>query len=207
MPLPKIIFTVILLLMGALFSIVPGLTRPDLFFAVTVSPDFRQTAAARRILQRFWMLVWTSTLAAVAVELATGLALISLLILAAGFLGALVSSHGRALAYAAAPHPVLEVNLAAPREGLPAGPIVTLLPVLSLAGLGLWVGLNWDRLPTHFPVQLGIPGAGPVGNHHPHRCVRPSGAAGVLVPVAGGLCLGRAEFVAAGLHFWLACGQ
>jgi len=40
MPLPKIIFTVILLLMGGLFSIIPGLTRADLFFAVTVTPDF-----------------------------------------------------------------------------------------------------------------------------------------------------------------------
>jgi uncharacterized membrane protein len=158
MPLPKIIFTVILLLMGGLFSIIPGLTRADLFFAVTVTPDFRQTADARRILQRFWTIVWTSTVAAIVVELATGLTLISLLILAGGFLSALVSSHGRALACAAAPNPVLEVNLGAPREGLPGGPIVALLPVLSLAGLGLWVGLNWDRLPPRFPVHWGFQG-------------------------------------------------
>lgn len=124
MLLPKIVFTVILMLMSALFSIIPGLTRPDLFFAVTVAPDFRQTTGARRILRRFWMMVWTATLAGIAVELATGLTLVSLLILSAGFLGALVSSHGRALAYAAAPNPVLEVNLVAPREGLPGGPIL-----------------------------------------------------------------------------------
>jgi uncharacterized membrane protein len=158
MLLPKIVFTVILMLMSALFSIIPGLTRPDLFFAVTVAPDFRQTTGARRILRRFWMMVWTATLAGIAVELATGLTLVSLLILSAGFLGALVSSHGRALAYAAAPNPVLEVNLVAPREGLPGGPILAFLPVLSLAGLGLWVGLNWDRLPTRFPVHWGFQG-------------------------------------------------
>jgi uncharacterized membrane protein len=158
MPLPKIIFTVILLLMGALFSIIPGLTRPDLFFAVTVAPDFPQTADARRILRRFWMIVWTSTLAAIVIELAAGLTLVSLLILAAGFLGALVNSHGRALAYAAAPKSVLEVNLAAPREGLPGGPILACLPVLSLAGLGVWVSLNLNRLPTRFPVHWGFQG-------------------------------------------------
>lgn len=158
MPLPKIVFAVILLLMGALFSVVPGLTRPDLFFAVTVAPDFRQTDDARRILRRFWMIVWTSTLAAILVELATGLALVSLLILAAGFLGALVTSHGRVLAYTAAPSSVVEINLAAPREGLPGGPIVALLPVFALAVLAAWVGLNWDRLPPRFPVHWGFQG-------------------------------------------------
>src|SRR5580704_2578952 len=158
MLLPKIVFTVILMLMGALFSIIPGLTRPDLFFAVTVAPDFRQTAGAGRILRRFWMMVWMSTLAAIAVALAAGLTLVSLLILSAGFLGALVTSHGRALAYAAAPRSVVEVNLAAPREGLPGGPIVALLPLLFLAALGVWVGLNWDQLPTRFPVHWGFQG-------------------------------------------------
>lgn len=158
MPLPKIIFTIILLLMGTLFSIIPGLTRPDLFFAVTVAPDFRQTDDARRILRRFWMIVWTSTLAAIGMDLAAGLTLVSLLLLAAAFLAALVSSHGRALAYAAAPRSVLEVNLAAPREGLPGGPIVAFLPVLSLVAWGVWVGLNWDRMPSRFPVHWGFQG-------------------------------------------------
>ncbi len=171
MLLPKIIFTVILLLMGALFFIIPGLTRPDLFFAVTIAPDFRRSADARRILRRFWVLVWTSTLVAIAVELASGLTLVSLLILMAGFLGALVSSHGRALAYAATPRPVVEVDAAAPREGLPAGPIVAFLPVLSLAALGVWVGLNLDRLPPRFPVHWGF--------HGPDRWV-PTNAATVF---------------------------
>jgi len=158
MPIPKIIFTVILLLMSALFSLVPGLTRPDLFFAVTVAPEFRQTADARRILRRFGIIVWGSTLAAITIELATGLALVALLILVAGFLGALVSSHSRVLAYAAAPSSTLEVNLAAPREGLPGGPMVALLPVVAMVGLGVWVGFNRDRLPQSFPVHWGFEG-------------------------------------------------
>jgi hypothetical protein len=67
MPLEKIIFTVILLLMSALFSIIPGLTRPDLFFAVTVTHEFRQTADAKRILGQFRMIVWTCALATIAI--------------------------------------------------------------------------------------------------------------------------------------------
>src|SRR5580658_5801306 len=152
MLLPKIVFTVILLLMSALFSIVPGLTRPDLFFAVTVAPEFRQTADARRILRRFGIVVWSSTLAAISIEWASGLTLLALLILVAGFLGALVSSHRRVLGYAAAPSSTLEVNLAAPREGLPGGPMVALLPVVAMVALGVWAGFNMDRLPQSFPV-------------------------------------------------------
>jgi uncharacterized membrane protein len=158
MPLEKIIFTVILLLMSALFSIIPGLTRPDLFFAVTVTPEFRPTADAKRILGRFRTIVWTSALAAIAIELASGLVLAALLIVAAGFLGALVSSHQLALAYATAPNSVLEVNLEAPREGLPGGPIVALLPVGSVVALGVWANLNLDRLPQRFPVHWGFEG-------------------------------------------------
>ena len=37
-----ILFIVVLLLMSGLFHVVPGLTRPDIFFAVTVPPEFRQ---------------------------------------------------------------------------------------------------------------------------------------------------------------------
>jgi uncharacterized membrane protein len=46
-----------------------------------------------------------------------------------------------------------------PQERLPGGPIVALLPVLFLGGLGLWAGLHWDRLPRQFPVHWGIHGA------------------------------------------------
>jgi uncharacterized membrane protein len=159
MPLPAILFAAVLLLMSALFHFMPGLTRPGLFFAVTVPPDFRRTPEARRIVLRFRIILWSCTLAAAAIELTTGLALAALLIQAAGCLGSFVSAHAQARAYAVASSSIVEVDLTAPRERLPGGPIVTFLPIAFLAALGAWTALHWDRLPSHFPVHWGFRGA------------------------------------------------
>lgn len=159
MPVQMILFVLALLLISGLFHIIPGLTRPDIFFAVTVAPEFRRTPDARRILGRFRIIVWSCTLVAIALQLAAGLALVTILIQGTGFLWALVSSHGRTLAYAAPSSPVREVNLAAPPERLPGGLLVALLPLISLVALGLWASLNWNRLPRHLPVHTGLRGA------------------------------------------------
>ena len=137
---PQILFVLLLILMSALFHIIPGLTRPDLFFAVTVAPEFRRTPDARRILRRYRAIVWSFPVVASGLELVTG-------------------AHRAARAYAATPSSILEVDLAMPQERLPGGPIVALLPVLFLGTLGLWVGFHRDRLPRHFPVHWGMHGA------------------------------------------------
>jgi uncharacterized membrane protein len=153
------LFVLLIILMTGLFHIMPGLTRPDLFFAVTVAPEFRQTSGARRILRRYRAMVWVSALVAVALELVAGMAVAAVLLQLLGFLWALVDGHRAARAYAAAPSSILEVDLAMPQEHLPGGPIVASLPALSLGALGLWAGLNWDRLPRSFPVHWGMYGA------------------------------------------------
>ena len=57
MPLQMIPVVLALVLMSGLFHMVPAVTRPDLFFAVTVAPDFRGTPDARRILRRYRTIV------------------------------------------------------------------------------------------------------------------------------------------------------
>jgi len=52
------LFVLLLMLMGGLFHSIPGLTRPDLFFAVTVAPAFRGSSDAQRILRRYRAMVW-----------------------------------------------------------------------------------------------------------------------------------------------------
>jgi len=155
----QMIFILALLLLSGFFHMVPGLTRPDLFFAVTVAREFRRTAEAARILLTFRAVVWVSALAAIALALATGLYLWALLILSAGFVAALVNAHRQMLAHAAAPSPIVEVDLSAPPERLPGGWVVAALPVLLVAAAGFWAGLNWDRLPERFPVHWGLHGA------------------------------------------------
>jgi uncharacterized membrane protein len=156
---PQILFVLLLILMSALFHIIPGLTRPDLFFAVTVAREFRRTSDARRILRRYRAIVWSFTLVASVLELVAGMAVAAVLLQLLGFLWALVGGHRAARTYAATPSSILEVDLAMPQERLPGGPIVALLPVLFLGALGLWVGFHWDRLPREFPVHWGMHGA------------------------------------------------
>ena len=156
--MPMILVVLVILLTSVLFNLIPGLTRPDLFFAVTVAPEFRRTPDAQRILRRFRVIVWTFTLVAIAVQLATNLVLVSILILMAAYLWALVNGHHRVLAFAAAPSSTVEVDLAAPDERLPGGLILPLLPILSMVGLGIWASLNLDRLPQRLPVHWGLEG-------------------------------------------------
>jgi uncharacterized membrane protein len=153
------LFVLLLILMGGLFHIIPGFTRPSVFFAVTVAPEFRSSSGAQRILRNYRAIVWMATLAAGVLVLLAGMPVAALLIQATGFLCGLVGAHRAAGVYAAAPSSVLEVDLAIPPERLPGGPIVAVLPVFFLAALGLWAGFHWDRLPSHFPVHWGIQGA------------------------------------------------
>jgi uncharacterized membrane protein len=153
------LFVLVPLSMSGLLNILPGLTRPDLFFAVTVSPPFRSTSVARRILRKYRAIVWGSALAAIAFELTARMEVAALLLQAVGFLWAPVNAHGSALAYAAAaPNSVVEVDLAAPRERLHGGPIIAALPVVSLVALAIWASLHLDSLPPRFPVHWGIRG-------------------------------------------------
>jgi len=156
MQLERIIVVAALALLSAFFQIVPGLTRVDLFFSVTVEAEFRRTAEARRILRNFRVMVWVATLAAMALELTTGLVLVALAIQAAGYLAGLVAGHHRALAFAAHPESPVEVDLRAPVEKLPGGVLAAALPILFLGALGVWTAMNWERLPQRVPVHWGL---------------------------------------------------
>ena len=159
MPVPILLIVPVLLLVAGLLHFVPQLTRPDLFFAVTVAPEFRRSKEGRQILQRYRLFVWGSTMLAIAMAVAAGLPLAAVLIPGAGYLWGFVSSHQRALAYAAEPNPIVEVELRAPREGFPGGPIVALLPVVALGALGAWAASHMDRLPDRLVVHWGLNGA------------------------------------------------
>ena len=153
-----ILFAGCLAVMAGFLHIVPTLTRPEIFFAVQVGPEFRRTAEGRAILRQYRLIVWISTAAAILLSLAVGLPAVALAVEAAGILGAMVRAHAQALHHAHAPSPVVEVELSAPPERLPGGPVVVLLPTLSLIGLGLWATFNPNSLPAGFPIHWGFEG-------------------------------------------------
>ncbi|HTS27346.1 MAG TPA: DUF5808 domain-containing protein [Bryobacteraceae bacterium] len=147
----------VLVLVAGLQHLVPQLTRPGLFFAVTVSPEFRASSEGRGILLRYRLFVWASTLIAIGAALA-GLAWLAILLPMVGYLWGFLHARHTVLAYAAAYDQVVEVELDAPPEGLPGGPIVALLPIAALAALGGWAAFNLDRLPARMAVHWGLSG-------------------------------------------------
>ena len=149
---------VVLVLLGAMLHALPGWTRPDVFFAVTIDPAFRKSGAARAILVRYRMILWAGTAVAVGLGFALGL-LAALLAQFAGFGLALAGAHHQALAYRAPAGTVVEVDLAAPKETLPGGPLFALAPLAALVLLALWVRRHWERLPARIPVHWGFHGA------------------------------------------------
>lgn len=146
------------LVIALIGHLTPGLTRPDLFFAVTVEPAFRQTDAARRILGSYRVSLWTAALAALVSTFF--LPKISLPIVIAGMVLALIVARRQVRAHAAAGQPApIEVELRAPAEGVPGGLAAVLLPFVALGGMGVWALTHLDQLPARLPVHWGFNGA------------------------------------------------
>ena len=158
MSVPILWMVISLLAVAGLQSAVPQLTRTDLFFAVTVPAEFRRSPAGRQTLWHYRLIVWGSTLIALVIILAAGEPWVALLILCAGYLLAFVSARQKVLAHAAAPDPVVEVDLEAPPERLQGGPVILLLPVVALGVLGFWAVRHLDRLPVNLAVHWGFNG-------------------------------------------------
>jgi hypothetical protein len=133
-----ILFVSVILIMAAIFHFLPEWTRPDIFFTVTVEPAFRRTEAGRAILKRYRFLVWIWALSCIALRLpARSIAVVEIVPLL-GWLGALLLARRQTLRYAAAPDPILEIDLSAPQETLPGGLLAFLLPLGLLVVLALW---------------------------------------------------------------------
>ncbi len=172
---------------GAMLHFLPRWTRRDLFFSVTVAPEFRRTETARRILLRYRIVLWTFVLAAIALTPLMGqwAATIEM----AGFVYALADAHRRTLAYAVPTTTTVEVDLSAPREKFPGGPLAMFLPLVFLTALALWADRHFNQLPQRIAVHWGF--------YAPNRWIARTHAG-----VAGMLALDGALSLVFGLFAW-----
>lgn len=156
---------VVVALEGLLFLLMPGLTRPDVLFAVTVEPAFRATAEGRRASAAFRVVsLCASLLSLLILALAARdhahepwivLALLpQLLGTTAGFLIArqLVRPH------AAPPATTREAVVAPRRDMLPGGWPLQSVPFIVIAGVGALAALRWADLPSRVPIHWGLTG-------------------------------------------------
>jgi uncharacterized membrane protein len=151
------------LLIGALNCAMPHLTRRDIFFSVTVTPQFRETAEARQILasyQRSVIIVTATALVLVISAVRTGgellgAGLLMLQLLAA--LGVFVIANRRTLAYQTSASTAREASLE-PQPRMPGLTLVLLGPYLLLGCAAWLMRVHWNELPDPMPVHWDLAG-------------------------------------------------
>jgi uncharacterized membrane protein len=150
---------------AALFA--PRLSRPDLFFAVTVNPTFRQSPDGREILRRYDRCIVIVALLALLligfVQLGTlPMVLIGLIgpvfIELAGLFAAFLAARRRAMPYHVKPTAQREASLRPREVSLPGGWVAQAGPFLILGAVSLCLWLRWDSIPARVPIHWGASG-------------------------------------------------
>ena len=165
---PQILFAATMLSVAALaawlFWIVPTLSRPGIFFAVTVPARFPETEEARAILRSYRLRVLLHVLIAMAL-VASGalthkfpLLIVGFLWLMTGPLAAIAAAHKKVLQHAMPPATIREAALAPRSPQLPGGWAAQLGPYAILLFTGLYLRTHWDDIPGRFPVHWGANG-------------------------------------------------
>ncbi|NOZ94720.1 MAG: DUF1648 domain-containing protein [Acidobacteria bacterium] len=151
-------------LLGAFYAALPDLTRPALFFAVTVDPGFRRTRAGRAIVRGYRTVVLVVTAAGLLVAWRFGRGfqgtagvgvMVGVLAVATG---AFLWGRSRALPHAVAMPSVRQAVVAPRRVSLPGGPLAQAGPFLLMLATGGWLAASWERIPARFPVHWNASG-------------------------------------------------
>jgi len=154
---------VTVLLIALLLHWLPLWRRSELWFGVTVSPEFRNTPEGRGVLRQYRREVWAVSLVVLAALVAGARGRLNWM-LAAGpmlqVLGAIIAfARGRNRTRPYARHRETSVApLDAASEHLPGGAVGIVVPYAMLAAAALFLHANWNRIPTRFPVHWGIDG-------------------------------------------------
>jgi uncharacterized membrane protein len=144
----------------------PRLTRPDLFFAVTVKASFRGSPAGREILARYDQLIVMAALLGLPffgyIKSRPPLLRLGLFgpvaIAAAGFLAAFLVARRRTMPHHVEPTSEREAVLVPRQVSLPGGWLAQVGPFLILAAVCVCLGLNWNRIPARIPIHWGADG-------------------------------------------------
>jgi uncharacterized membrane protein len=151
-----------------LYYLMPRFTRPDVYFAVTVPPEFRDSTEGWSILKRYRVEVTISSLAALLIVLAGAritspnyqmfILLVGFLLQGVGVFFAYYRARGRVMPHAVAPASVREAMLVPRQARLPGGWLLQFPLFAILAGTGIWLNLHWDLIPETFPIHWGANG-------------------------------------------------
>ncbi len=203
---PALVVRVILLTLGILSLIahwlVPRFTRPELYFAVTVAPGFRDGAEGRSILRRFrreligvsvpalavlWVLALTSALP---------LAPLGLLLQLGAYFAVYFRARRRVLPHAIVPTTVREAQVGKRARRVPGGWVIAAGPFALLAACAGCLATHWQQIPARLVMHWGV-------NGQPDRWAQRSfGTVFFPVIVAAGVLLAM-TLLLYGMAHWL----
>ncbi len=151
----------IAILNAALFWFMPGLTRRDLYFAVTVARGFRDQVQGRSILRRYRVeLILLSVLALVA--FVAGIAWFGVGFVSAGLLIQVTASfiafyraRLRVLPYAVPPTTIREAELHGHNRIIPGGWLAALGPFILLVACAVYLWFQRRETSAHFTSATG----------------------------------------------------
>jgi uncharacterized membrane protein len=155
--------------MAVILLVSARVSRPDVFFAITVDPSFRQSAAGRAILRRYDRSVVIITLVSFALAVPISLPpswfhtslpvfLVAVALEWVGILGAFLIARHRTMPYRAEPSNAREAELHPRRVPLPGGWLGQAGPFLILGAASFYLWLRWDDILARFPTHWGSDG-------------------------------------------------
>lgn len=165
---PILVVRIVLLALVTLSAIahwlLPRLTRPDIYFAVTVAPEFRDSAEGRLILRQYRRgLIGASALTmvllgALALTPALPLAPLAILVQLGAYFG--VFYHGRRLVqpHSVAPTTVREAQVAGRNRRIPGGWLAASLPFALVAACAGYLYMHWQQMPARVVLHWGVDG-------------------------------------------------
>ncbi len=149
---------IVVALVGLLFLVMPGLTRPDVFFAVTVAPAFRSTAEGRRAVSIYRAGSLGSSLLALAAlwliasqDAREPWAVLALLVQVAGTTGGFLAARRIVLPHSEHPAAMREAVMARTRFAPPGGWLLQVIPFGVLVAAAVVVARRWADLPARLP--------------------------------------------------------
>ena len=162
---PTLVVCVILLALGILSAaahwLIPRFTRPDLYFAVTVTPGFRDGAEGRFILHRYRREL--AAVSALALALlgtliltpALPLAPLVLLLQLVAYFTVYYRARRQVLPHTVAPSTVREARLGQGSRRIPGGPVIASGPFVLLAACVSYLCSGNDSPPASMSSKYG----------------------------------------------------
>lgn len=165
---PLLVVRIILLALGLLSAVahwlIPRFTRPDLYFAVTVVPEFRDSAEGKFILRLFRReIIGVSVpalalLAGLALTSALRVAPVALLLQLGAYFAVYYRARRRVLPHAIVPTTVREAQVGPRSRQVPGGWVIAAGPFALLAACTAYVLMHWQDIPARFILHWGTHG-------------------------------------------------